>query len=132
MSYMVGDTLPDGSVVFYDKGRAGKKGWRYLVCWFADCPESLNWRDAVQFCKFLGVGWRLPSRKWLNWLYKARDKVPGLGDGWYWSLSQDYSDDFAWAQWFDDGLQDYGNKDYKFSVRACRALDEQGQPVEVE
>lgn len=133
MELKVGDVLEDGSVVFYDKGRVGKKGWRYLTTRQYDAPKTMTWQKAMEWCRisYKSPGWRLPSRKWLNRLYEARDKVPGLGNGWYWSSSQYGNYGNAWLQKFDDGYQDFNSKVYEYSVRACRALDEQGQPVEV-
>ena len=54
-------------------------------------------------------------------LYINKDKIGGFAAGAYWSSKE--SDDFnAWAQIFDDGFQNYANKDYQGYVRAVRAF----------
>lgn len=121
MEYKIGDIGPTGGIVFYDKGKIGKKGWRYLEAYKENAPKPMTWQEAIDYCAGLGNEYTLPSRKWLNRLYEAKDKVPGLGNSWFWSSSQDI-DDYAWGQRFGDGYQDYGGKRLKYSVRACRAF----------
>ena len=61
----------------------------------------------------------LPSRRELR---LAWVNVPELfEDGWYWSSTQ-YSPNFAWGQYFDDGNQLYGPKHYEGRARAGRRI----------
>ncbi|MDR3355928.1 MAG: DUF1566 domain-containing protein [Spirochaetaceae bacterium] len=67
--------------------------------------------------------WFLPSKDELNLMYRNL-KTKGLGEfsgSWYWSSSE-YNNGSAWPQYFSDGKQSYGAKDYAFSVRAVRAF----------
>jgi hypothetical protein len=51
--------------------------------------------------------------------------------GWYWTSTQ-YSDDFAWGQYFHYGNQDYGLKTYEARARAVRRLPLQSFDTSVE
>jgi hypothetical protein len=66
--------------------------------------------------------WFLPSRDELNLMYRNL-KTRGLGNFslWYWSSSE-HSKDYAWVQWFTDGVQGIYDKDSTLSVRAVRAF----------
>ena len=65
--------------------------------------------------------WFLPSKDELNELYKRRFLVGGLAYDWYWSSSEDDSQ-YAWLQYFLDGLHFLGSKDGPYHVRAVRAF----------
>ena len=83
--------------------------------------EKMTWEKAKAKCYRLGKGWRLPTTNELNVMYKNKDKIGGFAAGAYWSSKE--SDDFnAWAQIFDDGFQNYANKDYQGYVRAVRSF----------
>jgi hypothetical protein len=57
-----------------------------------------------------------------NELYMLRMIAPHLiADDWYWSSTQ-YSADFAWHQYFADGIPDYDVKDYELRARAVRSV----------
>ena len=34
-----------------------------------EIPEKMNWKDAMEYCKSLGEGWRLPKIEELNEIY---------------------------------------------------------------
>ena len=89
-----------------------------------DFPDAMNWDDAKKACRALGKGWRLPTKKELNILYKSRKKIgahttlDALDS--YWS-STVFKLNFAWGQWFSNGLQsEYFSKSTRYSVRAVR------------
>jgi hypothetical protein len=89
-----------------------------------DFPEEMNWDDAKEACRALGKSWRLPSKTELNILYKNRKKIgahttlDALDS--YWS-STEFKLNFAWGQWFSNGLQsEYFSKSTRYSVRAVR------------
>ena len=66
--------------------------------------------------------WYLPSKDELNLLYQQKTVVGGFAFNYYWSSSEDSSDD-AWLQYFYNGLQYYsGNKGSTLPVRAVRAF----------
>ncbi|MHA8083167.1 hypothetical protein ACST14_07075 [Aquirufa sp. A-Brett2-15D] len=67
-------------------------------------PNSMNWREALNACKELGDGWKLPSKEQLDILYKNKDEIGGFVNDAYWSATKtgDYE---AWRQYFSDGDQ---------------------------
>lgn len=95
-----------------------------------DFPEKLKWHDAVDACRELGNGWRLPTRFELTEMYHQLKKMGkgGFVADSYWSSSEyiNGKDNGAWAQHFYDDEQD--GREFKFSyeeelrVRAVRTL----------
>ena len=65
--------------------------------------------------------WFLPSKDELNLMFKQKYKIGGFSNPYYWSSSEN-SPLYAWAQNFNNGFQDYGNKNSAPSVRAVRAF----------
>jgi hypothetical protein len=65
--------------------------------------------------------WYLPSKIELNLLYLQKSVVGVFANGYYWSSSE-LDSTSAWAQNFDSGSQDFGNKDFPNAVRAIRAF----------
>ena len=86
-----------------------------------NAPVPMTWEKAVEYCKSLGEGWRLPTKDELNKMYENKDKLGGFGEGWLWSSSQ-YANYYAWIQRFSDSIQDTNSKDSRYAVRACRAF----------
>lgn len=76
---------------------------------------QLNWKDAIETCKKLGEGWRLPTRYELLLMYKNKDNISGFMNLGYWS-STDVDDDYAWAQ-YSGGSQNNIDKDTTLYVR---------------
>jgi len=67
--------------------------------------------------------WFLPSKDELNELNMNKNVVGGFASDGYWSSSESSdTDDHAWLQTFDDGLQNPANKYFTFGVRAVRAF----------
>ncbi|MES2591288.1 MAG: DUF1566 domain-containing protein [Bacteroidota bacterium] len=65
--------------------------------------------------------WFLPSKGELALLRTKKAIVGGFSNPFYWSSSENGSH-YAWAQNFNNGLQDYGNKNSAPAVRAIRAF----------
>ena len=86
----------------------------------SDDLGCMNWREAVEVCKKLGKGWRLPTKDELNFLYENKEEIGGFAFNFYWS-SAEYVNDNAWRQNFDFGSQNHFNKNYFSYVRAVRA-----------
>ena len=65
--------------------------------------------------------WFLPSKAELSLLRTQKTAVGGFANPFYWS-STEYNSHYAWAQNFNNGRQDYGNKNSTPSIRAIRAF----------
>ena len=86
-----------------------------------DLKGHYTWNEAKDACEALGEGWRLPTKHELNEMYKKREVVGGFANTNYWSSSE-YDNYHAWRQYFANGGQFSGNKDFNYFVRAVRAL----------
>jgi hypothetical protein len=104
------------------RGRDGAPDYYLIVG-----PElgALSWDKAKEAAAELEVDghtdFSLPFRTEQAVMY---GNVPELFEKrWYWSQEQ-YAglDSFAWAQGFDDGIQDWGNKYNAFRARAVRRV----------
>ena len=89
-------------------------------------PKAMIWDDAKKACEALGDGWRLPTKKELNTLYKKhRGTLGGFEEeNTYWSSTYggEYGDDCAWGQFFYDGSQSCYDKFFPLKFRAVRTL----------
>ena len=65
--------------------------------------------------------WRLPTKRELNLMYAQRASIGDFTTYYYWS-STEYDANYAWLQFFNNGNQNYSNKDYTSFVRAVRAF----------
>jgi len=65
--------------------------------------------------------WFLPSKDELNLMRSKKMMIGGFESPGYWS-STEYSSLYAWGQNFNNGFQNYGNKNSLPSVRAIRAF----------
>jgi hypothetical protein len=84
-----------------------------------EAPGKMTWSDAIKWAEL--IGGRLPTRAEQAVLF---GNVPELFQKeWYWSGEQ-YAgaDAWAWYQFFDNGGQYYGGKDYELRARAVRRL----------
>lgn len=81
------------------------------------CESELTWDEAVQYCKGLGEGWRLPTISEMFYLYE--DKI--ITGGEYWSSTESgyYG---AWYFYFGNGTADYYSKYNANYVRAVRDI----------
>lgn len=82
-----------------------------------DAPKEMNWYKAINYCKSLGEGWRLPTITEMFYIYENKFITEQKC---YWS-STEY-DDNAW--YFDDANRsaNYDHKNSKNYVRAVRDI----------
>jgi hypothetical protein len=95
----------------------------YEVAQF-DFPQKMTWAKAKKACSTLGVGWRLPNRDEMYFIYDNNSKIGGFEErGEYW-IDTESDNENAWIQGFSTG----GQFDYKKSslcnVRAIRTFTE--------
>lgn len=86
-----------------------------------ESEERLNFDEAQQFCQ--SAGGRCPTIDELNGIFLNKDKINtalkaanllALKESGYWS-STEYSSNYAWGLWMDDGSRYYGIKyDYTY------------------
>jgi hypothetical protein len=95
-------------------------------------PKEMNWATAKKACTALGMGWRLPTKDELNFIYTNKDKIGGFeikpyDSNYYWS-STEYDKDDAWYQDFEFGEQYFhikfvdSIKNLDMYVRAVKSL----------
>jgi hypothetical protein len=89
-----------------------------------DAPDAMPWEEAVNYCRLLGNGWRLPNRHELLLMYENSGILGGFADDGYWSSSECNSFS-AWRQGFASGYQGSGYKNVDCRVRAVRDGEEQ-------
>jgi hypothetical protein len=83
--------------------------------------EEMSWYQAKEACANLGNGWRLPTKDEINLIYENKDMLGGFVGGNYWS-STECLYNYAWGQYFNNGLQNYYYKGSEYNVRAVRAI----------
>ena len=87
---------------------AGKINGHHIICSPIeyDLPFEVNWHQAVDYCKALGM--ELPSKEELNLLFKMYEATPEYFPKreylWYWS-STEHMSTYVWRQYFGDGSQ---------------------------
>lgn len=72
-----------------------------------DFTGSMTWEEAMDACRQLGSGWRLPTKEELSGMYEQLYKE-GLGnfeEDCYWS-STESANGGAWCQYYPTGGQD--------------------------
>lgn len=93
-----------------------------------ESEERLNFEKAQQFCQ--AEGGRCPTIDELTGIFLNKNKInaalkaanlPELKESWYWS-STEYSSNYAWNLWMDDGGRDFNYKASNFYVRPVLAL----------
>ena len=84
-----------------------------------DCKFKLEHDDAAKYCKGLGDGWRLPTRKEQLEMHEHKEEL-GL-KGYYWS-SAEYDLNNAWFYCFYSGFSVTLNKSNTYRVRAVRTI----------
>ena len=87
-----------------------------------DCKFKLEHDDASKYCKGLGDGWRLPTRKEQLEMHEHKEEL-GLDDGAYWSSTElnGYSS-YAWGCYFSNGNFFNCLKFRTYRVRAVRTI----------
>lgn len=72
-----------------------------------DFPEKMDWEDAIQVCKDLGEGWRLPTKQEILLIYQNREEISYYPDDYYWTATiHDIDTERAWYQYFEDETPD--------------------------
>lgn len=93
-----------------------------------ESEEMLNFDEAQQFCQ--DAGGRCPTIDELTGIFLNKDKInaalkaanlPELKESWYWS-STEYSSNYAWGLWVDDGTRGYSYNSSNLYVRPVLAL----------
>ena len=86
-------------------------------------PEEKEgtWDEAVQYCKSLGEGWRLPTIQELWYIYEEKELKKEFSSASYWS-STDFIDINAWYFFFSIGLAGNSDKTSTCYVRAVRDI----------
>lgn len=93
-----------------------------------ESEEMLNFDEAQQFCQ--SAGGRCPTIDELTGIFLNKDKInaalkaanlPELKESWYWS-STEYSSNYAWGLWVDDGTRGYSYNSSNLYVRPVLAL----------
>ena len=122
VKYSLGDTLFDGSIVFYINASCNHG----MAAYPEDEGEALSWIEAKLLARAQGESWHLPSKEELALLYEQKDIVGGFANVNYWSNTE-YDQNWVWHQCFSNGAQNYyGLKSFsigtreKFKVRAVR------------
>ena len=77
--YDLGQTLPDGSIVFY-VDTTGFHGWAVKQ---TDETDDYEWKTAIEIASSYGGGWHLPTKVELNLLYKSKNIVGSFADDVY-------------------------------------------------
>jgi hypothetical protein len=109
----------DGIYAGVSKGEEGQPD-AHLVLLAAQPGRNMKWEDAVAWAQGLGDGARLPTRFESALLYAhLQDQFDT--SNWHWTGTQ-YSSNYAWGQYFDDGRQDNGSKKAEARARAVRRL----------
>ena len=86
-----------------------------------DFPEYMNWDNALKACKALGSGWRLPTTRELDLLYRNKDEIGSFAPEYYWS-SNFFDVNSSWRYNFHGGFQAEANKGFGSNVRAVRSF----------
>ena len=81
-----------------------------------------NFEGAVEACKRLGEGWRLPTRAELLLMHENKDEIKGFASDNYWS-STEAGNYYAWGQYFLSGNQYFSYKSNFYYVRAVRNIN---------
>jgi hypothetical protein len=81
----------------------------------------LDWQGAVEACRFMGNGWRLPNEAELRAVQKQlhQEGAGGFTETWYWTDKEE-SSGIAWAMHLRAGNSVRNPKDYQLKVRPVR------------
>jgi hypothetical protein len=94
--------------------------------WFLENHSSMTWQQAVEFCKTLGDGWRLPTIRELLLLVNYEKtglttELPKMLSSGYWSCTTyAHNTNYAWNIGYYDGYGYWLNKSCICYVRAVR------------
>jgi hypothetical protein len=88
-----------------------------------DFPNPMSWDEAKKACEALGEGWRLPTKKELNFLCQNRNSIGYYEVDIYWSSTEIEEVNEAWYQNFTNNDMSISGKDAKLFVRAVMTDD---------
>jgi hypothetical protein len=93
-----------------------------------DFPYAMNWDDAKEACEALGEGWRLPTKKELNYLCQNKDSIGYYEADIYWSSTEivwdsTKNDINAWNQNLFSGHMTFSDLTSLHFVRAVMTVD---------
>lgn len=100
-----------------------------------ESEERLDFDKAQQFCQ--AAGGHCPTIDELTGIYLNKEKInaalkaanpPALKESWYWS-STEYSSNYAWTLWMDDGARYYCNKNGSKYVRPVFDIPVKSQAI---
>lgn len=88
-----------------------------------DFPKPMYNNQAINACRGLGGGWRLPTKTEMNILYrnKSKIKIGGFSYDLYWGDNED-KDYPSISQNFSNGEQQVVYEDDRMRVRAVRTI----------
>ncbi|MEY3984518.1 MAG: hypothetical protein RL160_2077 [Bacteroidota bacterium] len=83
----------------------------------------MDWQGAVETCRFMGNGWRLPNEEELRAIQKQLflEGAGSFTETWYW-MDKEEGTGIAWAMHLRAGNSVRNPKDYQFKVRPVRDL----------
>ena len=89
-----------------------------------DFAKSMYNNQAINACRGLGAGWRLPTKRELYILYrnKSKIKIGGFSYDFYWGDNED-KDYPSMSQNFSNGEQQVVYEDDRMRVRAVRTIN---------
>jgi hypothetical protein len=88
-----------------------------------DFPNQMDWYTAVNSSLALGEGWRLPTKKELNLIYKNKEIIGGFTRLDYWCSTEGDNLELAWFQNFFKG-KNVTFKKFNCRVRAVKSIIE--------
>ena len=86
-----------------------------------DFPNQMDWPSAINVCTQLGEGWRLPTKKELQQMFKNQEKIGGFTRLDYWSSTEGVNTELAWFKNFFKG-ENATFKRFSCRVRAVRDI----------
>ena len=88
-----------------------------------DFAKYMYKNQAINACRGLGSGWRLPTKSEMNILYrnKSKIKIGGFSYDFYWGDNED-KDYPSMSQNFSNGEQQVVYEDDRMRVRAVRTI----------
>ena len=89
-----------------------------------DFAKSMFNNQAINACRGLGAGWRLPTKREMYILYrnKSKIKIGGFSYDFYWGDNED-KDYPSMSQNFSNGEQQVVYEDDRMRVRAVRTIN---------
>lgn len=93
--------------------------------WSETAPNKMTWKEAMEYAKSLGEGWRLPTiKEWQAVIdyskYNPATDLPDTKSAYYWSSTEYASGtDYAWYVYAVDGFVGNYNEYSNYSLVRC-------------